>query len=592
MNTLVSKLYKRGTNFAVAFVVAVSGLTALTPLFLSSSASAATANVFSNIPSPLASNYPSLGFEATQTSSFGLEADLGGTGRFLNDVTVVMSSWACETGGWNTACVTTPGATFSHPITVNLYNVDASHNLGSLIATQTQTVEIPYRPSSDPLCSDARQWRDSAGNCFNGYAFTVTTDFTAQNKVLPENVAVVVAYNTAHYGATPIGVTGPYDSLNVAVVNSVPSAGAYGNDGVVYWNGALDTGWTGQMPGIAVRASDPTNTSETIVVTPANLNGWEFNGDRTGDANWTRGTGAIVTGPVPVPLGAGSAEITTDANSDREKLRHYLAAGTLISNITELKYNTYRTAASDGSATTLALQLDVDFGAAPINPAKADARIVYEPYLTHTIVNDTWQEWDTQDDFGGGNWWIAGASSVCPQGNPCTWSELIAAYPDMRVSAESLENSIDTEGAVMFKAGGNWGNFAGNVDKFVIGVLTGTNIHTITYDFDPTPAVVVTPPVTSGQGDDEDDEEEAPVVNIITPTITSPATVLGTDTDASGATDVEGTNIDNPAAVDTDGSDGIIFGLAWYWWLLILAGATVAAWWIIAAIRRRRAEDQ
>lgn len=68
------------------------------------------------------------------------------------------------------------------------------------------------------------------------------------------------------------------------------------------------------------------------------------------------------------------------------------------------------------------------------------------------------------------------------------------------------------------------------------------------------------------------------------------ASVLGaindtTDDDASqnGESDVEGVSTDDVAAVDTDATDGSIFGLAWYWWLLILA--VLAA--IIAAIIRR-----
>ena len=70
--------------------------------------------------------------------------------------------------------------------------------------------------------------------------------------------------------------------------------------------------------------------------------------------------------------------------------------------------------------------------------------------------------------------------------------------------------------------------------------------------------------------------------------------VLGETDDSqaaeSGAADVEGAS--TVAAVDTDATDGTIFGLAWYWWLLILAALAAAAWWIIGAIRRRNAEEQ
>lgn len=89
-----------------------------------------------------------------------------------------------------------------------------------------------------------------------------------------------------------------------------------------------------------------------------------------------------------------------------------------------------------------------------------------------------------------------------------------------------------------------------------------------------------------------------------TPQITNPANnfaaILGTnnsipessDNQAAQSGEVEGANtVRNLAqAVDTDSTDGTVFGLAWYWWLLILAGLATIIWWIIAALRRRREE--
>lgn len=77
----------------------------------------------------------------------------------------------------------------------------------------------------------------------------------------------------------------------------------------------------------------------------------------------------------------------------------------------------------------------------------------------------------------------------------------------------------------------------------------------------------------------------APLVATTTPAITSPASVLGAESDEEGATDVEGTT-DDKSNTDTDASNGSIFGLMWYWWILILLGATGVTWGIIAAIRR------
>jgi hypothetical protein len=174
-----------------------------------------------------------------------------------------------------------------------------------------------------------------------------------------------------------------------------------------------------------------------------------------------------------------------------------MTAGTQISDIKALRYTTYR-AEPTGGVLALALQFDVNMDSTPVNPLKADGRIVYEPYYTQTVNDDVWQTWDALNDAAGtgtGNWWIAGPNggAMCTIADPCTWAELNSNYPDLEISAESLENSIDTEGAVLFKAGGSWAGFEGNVDNFVIAIQSGLNTHTTTYDFEPT---------TQGGGDD------------------------------------------------------------------------------------------
>lgn len=221
----------------------------------------------------------------------------------------------------------------------------------------------------------------------------------------------------------------------------------------------------------------PVITSETIEVNPLDMKGWEFNSDRD---TWAMGTGAMVAGPSTAPLGNGSARITTPTSDNRTKLRKYLTPGTLITDIFKLEYSTYR-AEPTGGVLAPAVQFDVDFDSTPVNPLKADGRIVFEPYFTYTTQDDTWQTWDALADNGTGNWWVAGPNGTsCQQSDPCTWTELKAAYPDMRISAKSLEN-IDTQGAILFKAGGSWAGFDGNVDKLVLGIGT----HITTYDFEP-----------------------------------------------------------------------------------------------------------
>jgi len=105
-------------------------------------------------PCPLAGNIPSYGGEAYSFNEIGNEVNLAPSTEPLTDVTVTMSSWACETGGWTgpTPCTTTPGQTYAVPITFNIYNPGATPGtVGSLITTETQSFNIPYRPSANSV---------------------------------------------------------------------------------------------------------------------------------------------------------------------------------------------------------------------------------------------------------------------------------------------------------------------------------------------------------------------------------------------------------------------------------------------------------
>ena len=78
--------------------------------------------VYDSIPSPLPGNIQSLGYQANQTAEFGGQIRLAGTQRQDPSITLTLSSWACQSDP-NPTCTTTPGATFSHPLTLNLYTV-------------------------------------------------------------------------------------------------------------------------------------------------------------------------------------------------------------------------------------------------------------------------------------------------------------------------------------------------------------------------------------------------------------------------------------------------------------------------------------
>lgn len=196
---------------------------------------------YNSVPKDLPGNVPSQPFQAQQTSEFGDSVLLDSGGRKAKSVDVIMSSWACESGNWYTGtCSTSEGATFRHPITLNLYSVDGAGEPDELLLTDTQTFAIPYRPSADARCTgaDIGKWYSEADDlCYNGFVTPIT--FKLNSKVtLPAAVIWTVAFDTSGYGANPRGyatacatsIAGcPYDSLNVGVW-SFPGQPSRGTD--------------------------------------------------------------------------------------------------------------------------------------------------------------------------------------------------------------------------------------------------------------------------------------------------------------------------------------------------------------------------
>jgi hypothetical protein len=226
-------------------------------------ASAAGPKGYDSVPKQLPGNVSSVGFQATQTNNFGDSVVLNGGSRAGDSVEVVMSSWGCESGSWTTGnCASAKNATFTYPITLNLYNVDpVTGQPTTLVHAQTETFAIPYRPSADPVnCTGANagKWYDKADKtCYNGFATTIK--FKLDDTVLPENVAWTVAYNTSGYGLAPYGYATAcamstagcaYDSLNVGAesFDGEPSTGTDVNEDQVVRNGHLENGYTGLRP--------------------------------------------------------------------------------------------------------------------------------------------------------------------------------------------------------------------------------------------------------------------------------------------------------------------------------------------------------
>ncbi len=206
----------------------------------------------------------------------------------------------------------------------------------------------------------------------------------------------------------------------------------------------------GASPGVA--GSDQP-MSGTVVVTPSNLAGWRWMQEDTAG-----GGGMLVTGPVIPPLGTGSAKLSVDGTG-RFILSNMSYAGTRLDAITNLSHSSY----SEGASAILApsLQLDIDYDLNDANTAW-QGRLVYEPYQDGSVITPgNWQAWTPMT----GKWWSSGApgNGTCPQSTPCTWSQVLTAFPNAGLRAGN--------GWLHFRVGGPWaGGFTGYVDAFTFGV--------------------------------------------------------------------------------------------------------------------------
>ncbi len=234
---------------------------------IGSAAAQQTSVVYNSIPNPLPGNVASEGPESYAFASLGDGVKLANNGSAtIGNVTVVLSSWACQSGMWfDGTCSSASGATFSQPITISLYSVTSTFSSVygeavptplALIGTITQPFAIPYRPSVSPSCGNntadgysyPTQWYDSSDKtCYNGIAIPITVDFTASHIPVPQNSEVIVAvsFNTTNAGPNPIGTTAcnstsggcPYDSLNISTEGNGPTGLANGVGSVLDYNG-------------------------------------------------------------------------------------------------------------------------------------------------------------------------------------------------------------------------------------------------------------------------------------------------------------------------------------------------------------------
>ncbi|MDA7496796.1 MBG domain-containing protein [Akkermansiaceae bacterium] len=171
--------------------------------------------LFQRIPEIDQPSYPSYGLNGKSDIGLGDLVDLEIDNQRLESVDVVMVNFA-QAASWPQLAEENSEGYF-HPLTLTIYRV-----LGDdlfLVTEKTQDVLIPWRPAT---LDDGEEYP------YGGRAFRARFNFT-EEKFLAGNLALVISYNTSEGGPAPLGVAGPYDSLNVALNDDTPLVGSDDN---------------------------------------------------------------------------------------------------------------------------------------------------------------------------------------------------------------------------------------------------------------------------------------------------------------------------------------------------------------------------
>jgi hypothetical protein len=199
-------------------------------------------------------------------------------------------------------------------------------------------------------------------------------------------------------------------------------------------------------------------------VSPVNTQGW------TGiDDNGNGGTLKYVGGPATPLLGAGSAQLAVSTPNQGYVLGYRGYAGLKLADLTTLSYSTYVTSGNNTVAPSVQINIVSDVA----NYTGYQGRLVYEPYMNGTVTDGTWQSHTASE----GKWWFSRPASfgnTCGQAAPCTFDEILVAYPNAGVNPN--------DPLIGFKAGSSWTSFVGNVDN--------VKINDMVYDFESTTPIV------------------------------------------------------------------------------------------------------
>jgi hypothetical protein len=255
--------------------------------------------------------------------------------------------------------------------------------------------------------------------------------------------------------------------------------------------GPVSGGFVGATDSVIVQFGDATFENDfepgdgVVAVKPTNAAKLGFGFVQEAAA----GSGSFVAGPTGA-TGSGSAQLTIDSTGG-ETLLTGTFSSTRLDALDVLTYKTYQTNAGPHATT---LQLDMDYDSTD-GTTTFQGRAVFEPSQAGAaaVASGVWQTWDALTAPSG--WWQTGtpkvddatAAQACTQASPCSFTELLTAYPDAAIRQVTGQSSGQPIGGFLsLKAGGGWsGGFTGNVDALTVGVDTGEGTANVTYSFEP-----------------------------------------------------------------------------------------------------------
>lgn len=219
----------------------------------------------------------------------------------------------------------------------------------------------------------------------------------------------------------------------------------------------------------SVASSSPTTK---VSVSPSATQGWTFWNDQTNSQEF----GVYGYGPSVPPNSVGSFQLSTNLPSDGHALINYDSAfsNLALSTITDISYDTYVS-----SKVTSEDNINFEFDVNVLGTSAYQGRLVYYTDVNSAPAQGVWQ---TQNPITNTtpSWYFSHAASLgstCTQTSFCTWSQVLAEFPNAQ---------INTDGSLIFKAGSGYATpFVGNVDA--LSITAGGNTTAWTFGPDQGP---------------------------------------------------------------------------------------------------------